>query len=251
MSDDIVAENVRAFGPIYYAAMFEEMKAFSAADRLVHLFETGALPIKSRSDLVAIVRARIDADSRMSEAERRTLYGRVLGSANTEPRPGSNREFDALWRRLMAAVAAMIEQQAHDKASDTGAVTDDVRHAASALARNLSTHGASLHGVAVEMTTQIDILVRLLSDPQIRAAYGARNLWQVIEAVSKAELGGARNLDRYQSMAMSGRTIIDHLAKGAGVTVDNELIAACETWIAVAGTADGAADNLSKPTWSD
>ena len=251
MSDDIVADNVRAFGPIYFAAMLDEMKAFRAADRLVELFQTGVLPIASRNDLIEVVRARIDADARMTEAERRGWYSRALGTPGGAPASPPNREFAALWRRLMVAVAELIECRAQAEAGDAAAAMDALRGAARALAHNLSTHGAGLREPAAEMVKQIDVIVRLLSDPQIRSAYGVRNLWQVIESVSKAELGGARHVDRYQSLATSGRTIIDRLARGGGDAVDAELVAACETWIAVTGTPDAVIEDLSKPTWSD
>jgi hypothetical protein len=45
---DIVADNIRALEPAYFAAMLEEMKVFQVADKLVELFQSGLLPIGHR-----------------------------------------------------------------------------------------------------------------------------------------------------------------------------------------------------------
>jgi hypothetical protein len=58
-------------------------------------------------------------------------------------------------------------------------------------------------------------VIRLLSDPEIESAYGARDMWQVISQVCQLELGGARNTVRYRTLATSGAIIIAWLAKNS------------------------------------
>ena len=55
----IVPANVKALQAIYAAAMFEELKVFSAVDRLVELFQQGRLVItnsKANSPLQILVK---------------------------------------------------------------------------------------------------------------------------------------------------------------------------------------------------
>jgi hypothetical protein len=75
----------------------------------------------------------------------------------------------------------------------------------------------------------------------IRAAFGARDMWQVIDTVSTNELGGARNVARYRTLAVSGLEIIRWLAalgaagrrRGTRVGVPTPaLVKACESWLA-------------------
>src|SRR5262245_43307789 len=70
--NDVVPENIRALGPIYFASMLDEMKAFAVADRIVELFETGMLPI-GEPRTRALFKARKEAAATFSEAERRAL----------------------------------------------------------------------------------------------------------------------------------------------------------------------------------
>ena len=44
-------------------------------------------------------------------------------------------------------------------------------------------------------------------------AYGARDMWQVIDQVATLELGGARNSARYRTLATCGAIITTWLAK--------------------------------------
>ena len=91
----------------------------------------------------------------------------------------------------------------------------------------------------------------VLSDPDVRSAYGARSMWEVIDQVSSRELGGARSGQRYRTMAESGSTIIAWLARNArklgkdstrpilGSHADDRgLIVACEQWAAARGQPD-------------
>ena len=55
----------------------------------------------------------------------------------------------------------------------------------------------------------------LLSDPDIRAAFGARSLWQVIDTVASGDLGGAKSGVRYRTLAESGAVILAWLANRA------------------------------------
>src|SRR6185369_9092915 len=83
-------------------------------------------------------------------------------------------------------------------------------------AMNLSLHGYGMaYFMATDLQKQIRDAIKLLSDPDIKNAYGARDMWQVIDQVAALELGGARNSVRYRTAAVSGTTIFAWLAKHA------------------------------------
>jgi hypothetical protein len=228
--NDVVPDNIRALGPIYFASMLDQMRAFTVADRLVELFETGMLPIDHHQGR-SLVKARKEAAATFSESERHALYDRAFGIGGDAAGPASNREFESLWLRFMSAIVELLRQQEVGAPDDTAIAADGVQKAGRDLARNLSKHGGSLRAAALKTVKQIDTVIQLLNDEDVRAAFDARTTWQVIEKVS-ADLGGARNVNVYRVLATSGRTIIEHLANDAAAATDADLVAACEAWIA-------------------
>jgi hypothetical protein len=155
---------------------------------------------------------------------------------------------------------------------------EQVRKSGRDLAANLSLHGYGIaYFAATELQAQINDIIALLSDPEIKAAYGARDIWQVIEQVSIYELGGAKNTVRYRTMATAGAIIIRWLAdhtdrltgsfgdpvldieqirrptlRASGVRAtdkptDRDLVDACEQWLAVTGTPDQRVEEYSQP----
>src|SRR5258706_9265366 len=93
---EIVPDNVRALAVVYFASQLEEMKVFAAADRVADAFASGRLPITRGADASTAPRPAPRKDS-LPEPERRALYASTIGA--------SNREFDALMARWIAAVA--------------------------------------------------------------------------------------------------------------------------------------------------
>jgi hypothetical protein len=127
------------------------------------------------------------------------------------------------------------------------------------------------------LQNQVKEIIGLLSDQEIKNAYGARDMWQVVDQVAALELGGQRDSIRYRTMANSGAIIIRWLAnkgnelasvnlgevlntneivrprihpKGDKVTLnpfDSDLVNACERWLAVTGTPDAQVETYSDP----
>jgi len=119
-------------------------------------------------------------------------------------------------------------------------------------------------------------LIKLLSDPEIRGNYGARDMWQVIDQVAVLELGGAKTGSRYRTLATCGTIITAWLANntnrimsvsgplldmdeirhptpklsGQKATThpnDYDLVNACELWLTDTGTPDTRVEELSQP----
>ena len=277
--NEIVADNIRATQVLYTAAMLEELKVFQVVDRLTQLFQHGLLPINRRSTGSSLYKYFKEAPLRLSETERRNLYASAVGAPGGVEGVAVNREFNDLWLRFVSRVATLNRQ---NEVETSGSETKELalRRAARDLAQNLSLHGAGMAlYAAVDLQQQIVFAVKLLSDPEITAAYGTRDMWQVVDQVATIDLGGAANTHSYRTMATSGATIISWLAantaklhnkntrfplvkirksvatrprqsevlKVATRPTDADLVNACEQWLAVSGLSDEQIENFAKP----
>src|SRR5260370_30662759 len=87
--------------------------------------------------------------------------------------------------------------------------TEQVRKSGRDIAANLSLHGYGVaYFAATELQKQLNDIIALLNDEDIKRAYGSRDIWQVIDQVATLELGGARNSIRYRTIASAGAVII-------------------------------------------
>ena len=281
---EIQANNLRAMQAIYFAAMLEEVKLFGVVDKLVELFQSGMLPLGKGTAGDRLYKYWKESVNRLSEIERRNLYARTFGFPGGDASQGNpNREYNDLWLRFVSAVSSFTRQFKVDELlrSNTpfSVSQEQVRKSGRDLASNLSLHGYGIaYFVATELQTQIQEAIDLLSEPDIKMAYGARDLWSVIDQVATLELGGARNSVRYRTMATAGAIIIRWLAeradklasattlsildpaeisrpssrpKGVKATIrptDRDLVDACEQWLAVTGTPDQRVEEYAQPS---
>jgi hypothetical protein len=207
-SDDLDSPSIRAMEAIYSAAVFEELKMFQVADKLVALLRTGMLPLGRGEGADRLRRFGENTTRRLPESERRAVYQRAFG-IGSEDGIDSNREFNNLWRRFLSTVKSA------GQSSGTG--QEPLRKAGHDLASNLSVHG---YGMAYVAATELQSYMRdtldLLSDREIQSAAGARDIWQVIDLVAARDLGGAANSVRLRALQSSGATILRWLAARAG-----------------------------------
>jgi len=280
--NEIVADNIRALQPAYFAAMFEELKVFQVVDKLVELFQNGVLPIGRGDAGNGLFKYWKETATRVSESERRGFYARTLGFVGGDDGGMPNREFNDLWMRFVSAVSSFVRQNTIDdllRSRIPGSVSQQqVAKAGRDLAANLSLHGYGMaYFMATELQKNVKDVISILSDPDIRNAYGARDIWQVIDQVAALELGGSKNSVRYRTMAASGAIIIAWLADNArrlssssfgpildideirnpaprkgGVKptlhpTDFDLVNACEQWLAVTGTQDDQVETYAQP----
>ena len=275
---EIVADNIRAVEAIYFASMLEAMRVFQVVERIVELFSQGLLPIgrgQTGNSLYAYWKGSAE---RLTEVQRRSLYASVFGfpSGDAAADAPPNREFNDLWLRFLAAVSAYARQLCIETKLPSDSTTvvgqEDVRRSARDLAANLSRHGNGFaFHAAKDLQLEIRKIIRLLSDAEIKSAFGARDMWQVIDQVSAVHLGGARNTARYRTQARSGSTIIRWTAnhgkqllrrrpvnildddairrrritagkKASTNPTDYDLVNAVEEWLAVSGGSNAAVE---------
>ena len=276
--NEIVSDNLRAVQAIYFAAMLEELRLFQVVDRLAELFQLGLLSLKSRSAGSSLYKYWKETSLRLTEVDRRNIYSSTLGIAGGSDGVAVNRDFNDLWLRFVSRVAAFNRNNGLATAlTETEELA--LRRPARELAENLSLHGWGVtFYAATELFKQIKFSTKLLSDSEITGAYGARDMWQVIDQVATIDLGGAVNITRYRTMATTGGTIISWLAANTPklqnrnarlpfikirpmkntrsaqgdvlVTTkptDSDLVNACERWLAAAGMSDEQIDGFAQP----
>jgi hypothetical protein len=120
-----------------------------------------------------------------------------------------------------------------------------VRRAAHALAANASAHGAGRSKAVRRLSADANRLRALLEDAEIRRAFGARDMWQLIERIATDQLGRRANVRRLRTLAQSGSTILQWLvehvaAPGANDTPlpDPALADAAQAWLNAAPADD-------------
>lgn len=270
MGASIVPENIRTAQTIYVAAMFEEIKLFQVADRLVELLQMGMLPIGTGTAGDLLYRYSMGSPNRITESERRRFYSRVLDiPGGDEDSEVPNAEFPELWLRFISTVGSYARQCRADDVlgSDASVSEQQIGEAGRDLAMNLSSHGSGVaHFVATVLLKQIKAAIALLEQPEIRNIYGARDWYQVVDQVATLELGGAKSSRRYLAKATAGATVMAWLAKNAArlgsasfagiLTIDEvcqptspasgqnadpngrDLADACEQWLAASDPED-------------
>lgn len=277
--ESIVEDNVRVMGPMIVSAMFDELKVFQVVDRIVEQFQHGVLPIGPGKAGAMLYDYWREAPNRMSEQERRNFAAITLGIPGGDPGGQVNRDFNDLWIRFVSSVSSFVRQGEVDallRSSTPSAVShQQVRKAARDLAANLSLHGYGMaHYAAREIRAQVDFMIALLSDQEIRGCFGARDMWQVVDQVATFDLGGAKTSTRYVTLASCGSIITAWLAdnvmrinRTTGPLIDidvvrnppvtsshkatlhpndYDLVNACELWLADTATSDREIERLAQ-----
>lgn len=281
---EIVRENLHAVQAIYFSYMLEEARLFQVVERIVDLFRQGMLPLGRGKAGDYLFRYFKRSSERITESERRELYMRAFGAPGGDPNANlPNREFNEMWLRFVSAVSNFSRQLSVEKMLrqniPMSITQEQVRKAGRDLGANLSLHG---YGIAYFAATELQQMILefrdLLSDTEVRGAFGARDMWQVIDQVNANYLGGARNTYRYRAQANAGAIVIRWLANNHqrltnryGTEVlsvealtnpqlrvlgsdrplveptDWDLINACEQWLAVGGVQDQSVEQYAQP----
>lgn len=276
---EIISGNIFALQPAYFCSMLEELKVFQVVEKLVELFQNGILPVV-RGDAGNLLFAYWkNAALRVSESERRGFYARSLGFPGGDA-DSPNREFKDLFMRFVSSVSSFVRQNTVDnllRSNIPGAISQQqVRKSARDLATNISSHGYGIaYPMATELQKEINDVMAILKNNEIQNAYGAKDLWQLVDQVAGLELGGAKNSVKYRTMASSGATVFAWLANKSRQLASNsyvpildvaqlqnapsystkpttnpadfDLVGACDQWLAVTGTQEDSVEQAAQP----
>lgn len=276
-ASEVQRVNLEAAQAIYFAAMMDEARLFDVVDKLAELFQIGALPLERSTAGEKLYQYIRKTPERISPYERRNTYARVFGTATGEPAAtgAQFRNFDDLWIRFVSAVSDWYRKnQVESLFASNGSYVpsqEQVRKTGLDLAANLSLYcyGGTWF-VASELQKDIGAYVDLLSSPEIKSLYGARDMWQVIDQVSLLEFGRPVNTIRARTMANAGAIIIGWLEKKSDAIshpgselidsdairnparrstsnaindpTDYDLVTACEQWLAIEGVGSEVVD---------
>jgi hypothetical protein len=228
---EIVPENIQACGMMYAAYQLELAKLLPVLDLVSDLYDDGLIPIAFDAAGQALDDYRFTDYERISAAKRATYFARVFGmkGADVPKTVVPNAQFETLMLRFTSTVAeyerirdlAQTWGQTGGGPGTTrpGAITSEhVRKAGRELAANLSLYGwASAHTVARRLNGHIKQALAILGLTQVQQAFGASNVWQVIERVSQQELKTTPNIVKYRTMADAGKKVLDVVARNPDI----------------------------------
>ena len=277
----VEGNHCRLMGSFICASAFEELKAFQVVDKLIELSQRGELPLIRGPAGTQLYNYWREAPNRMSEGERQTFYAMMLGLPTGQPGVAVNSDFQDLWLRFVSSVSSLVRESRVDQlirsALPIAINQQQVKKAARDLALNMSSRGYGMaFYAAADLQKQINEMISLLQDSELRAAFGARDMWGVIDQIAQTELGGARNSSKYRMLATSGAIIttwmanhIDRLrdptlpmvelrevesppSRLSGQSAishptDYDLVNACEMWLADSAMGDVRIDQMSQP----
>jgi hypothetical protein len=265
---DIVAANLRALQPIYFAATLEEARVFDVVQALVSMFANGMLPLGPGRGGAMLYKYWRGDHKRLTPEQRRTVYARAFGLAGGDIGVTRNHEFNDLWMRFVSIVGMYAAELQALPPEERSVNAEDVLVSGRDLGINLSIYGHGLPWFAAsEFKTEIHQAMELLSSAELQIAFGAKTPWEVIYNVAASELGVTLNVPRAHTRAESGVIIIRWLSnrrtrllrpRGANILrhedicegrtalsqnknptlypTDSDLVTACEQWLGVTGT---------------
>lgn len=204
---------------LYAAAQLEQLGVLAVCDRLVELYLDGGLPIGGTGDAAALLDAYwLGRAERIRDEERLQLYEQTVGLG-----------FEHLLGRLAAAITDY----------DAAGRDAEVAQTAAELRADIDAHLADATREAVALVhAQLGDALAILSEPEILEAYGARDPWQLVDHLSRLELGGTREVVRHQALAAAGTALLGWLASGEA-TVAEEIADAAESFVTAAAMPPG------------
>jgi hypothetical protein len=278
---EVEGNHCRLMGSFIFASAFEELKAFQVVDTLVAMSQRGELSLIRGAAGTQLYNYWREAPNRMSEGERQTFYAMTLGLPTGQPGVAVNTDFQDLWLRFVSSVSSLVRESRVDQlirsALPVAINQQQVKKAARDLALNMSSRGYGMaFYAAADLQKQINEMIALLQDSELRAAFGARDMWGVIDHVAQTELGGARNSSKYRMLATSGAIITTWMANhtdrlrdptrpmvelrevenppsrlsgqsAISHPTDYDLVNACEMWLADSAMGEERIDQMSQP----
>jgi len=274
---EIVKDNLYAVQAIYFFMMLEEARLPQVVDSISDAWRRGSITLGRGFAGDALYKHYRTTPERLNEVERRNFYMGTFGTPGGDPSYGRD---NALFYELMLRTTSSVSNYFRKFSRDNIFLSQEtIRKACRELAANLSVNGYGMaHYTAVELQQTILEYRDLLSDPDVLRAFGARDMWQVVDQINANYLGGLRNTYRYRVQAHSGAIIIRWLANNhqrlvgrSGMDVisidilsspqlramssnkplvepsDWDFVNACEQWLAVGGVQEDSVDQYSQP----
>ena len=220
--------NMQIFSLVYAIAQGEEFGVFRTVDTLSENWVNGLLATQfdtGGKQLDAWFWSRKD---RMTEAERRMMYTRMLGIPGGEiPKDlQPNTEFNDRFWSFLAAVAEFDRQTriadlfngslAGNSGQSLAMTMENVRQKGHDLGANMSVYSWGYpHYGARRANQDFTAAFSILQNPVIQNILGVTTPYQVIERTYIANYGKAPDIVRLRTMAVSGKAVLDIVARNS------------------------------------
>ncbi len=233
---------LRAIATLYFAAELEGAGVIPATEALMRLARTGSLPLELGA-AAPLLQAFWQARNERATVEERLgffsgLFGTSGGPDDSEhPR---NSDFEDRLIDLCEALYKLDEQASN---ASWGGIAQQarVRGAAQRLLANLLRVSS---GITVFLAQEILSAVRqtlaILGHPAVKAAFGARTLWDVVDAIDRRLRRPLRDHSLLVRRGQAGMSILAWLAEAAPlletgnqpiVGLDHPVIPAAVDWL--------------------
>lgn len=214
----ISRDNILAAGALdYVRELGDNLGIFRCVDTLVLMWAQGSLDLASQESSSKLYRYYKLRENRLSFEERSMIYRQVInkGSSRLLSRMVPNKEFSQLWERLMNNVVDYIQKS---EALNNNQLVSRSRiyQATSNLQHNLTSHmvGKPLSDVH-ELYSQMQEAIEILTDPDVMDHFvrgSDRNLWSVVEQISRNEMQFIPNTSAIRAVAVEGNKIFRWIA---------------------------------------
>jgi hypothetical protein len=239
---DVDQAQLRAIATLYLAAELEGAGVIPAVDSLTRLLRTGSLPLNLGGAAPLIEAFWQSRNERASTEERLGFFAGLFGTTGGPDDAGHprNTEFEDRMIDLCEALYRLDEQASN---ATWGGVAQQARaHGAAErlLANLLRRSGGITVFLAQEILAAVRQSLAILGHAAVRAAFGARTLWDVVGGIDRRLRQPRRDPLVRLRRGQAGMTVLAWLAEAAPmlsagnkpiVGLDHPVIAAAVDWL--------------------
>jgi hypothetical protein len=220
--------NMQVFSLVYAIAQGEEFGVFRTVETLSENWVNGLLATQFDTGGKQLDEWFWSRKDRMTEAERRSMYTRMLGMPGGEiPRElQPNTEFNDRFWSFLAAIAEFDRQTriadlfsgslAGNSGQSLAMTMENVRQKGHDLGANMSLYAWGYpHYGARRANQDFTAAFAILQNPVIQNILGVTTPYQVIERTYIANYGKAPDIVRLRTMAVSGKAVLDIVARNS------------------------------------
>lgn len=232
---------LRALASIYLAADLEPAGIIASAEQLAALVATGVVNFDLGGAAPLIEQYWRHRRDRMATEERSAFFARLFGTSSgpVSAEAGRNARFEDRMFELCEALTKFEEQGGpSERGTNMGQVR--VRNAARALSQNLGDASSGMTAfIADEVMKTLKEAFAILGHPDVRGAFQARDIWDVVRAIARHGHVAVADVHRYVRRGKAGMILLAWLADslesalGSGqiVSLGDPVIVAAIDWL--------------------
>lgn len=221
-------DNIQSAASLYAIMVLgDEMGIYRVTDVILKYVAMGRIDVESSSAATSIYNYMKLRDERTTMEERAMFYKQAfdIGQGHTINDMGANKNFSRLWETLMYEVMRYIRK--YERADVPENVSkSSILQVILDLQHNLSRAASGMIKVFVpEMYAHLEDAIQILSASEIIDQIGhgvTRDLWNVVESVSREEFGYYPNTSALRTVAANARRVILTIADYTPATFSDD-----------------------------